>query len=298
MGFFILKITPLAFESMGVRSMATFIETDHKILIDPGTSLGAKRFGLPPWETEFNALHETRAAIQKHALLADIVTISHYHHDHFTPFSLGRFLDSSPKYAEDIYQDKKLFLKNPEKNINKNQMTRARNLLKNLKDLNSDITYSDGNSFQEGNTEIRFSNALPHGSKGNKLGFLVTITIRYKNETVMHASDVQGPIYNGNKNYILKESPDILILSGPPLYLLGFALSKKDIDQAKINLTHLCREIPKVVVDHHLLRDLRCFEFIKSVQDETENKLMVASELVGKEPNLLEARRKEFYLEK
>lgn len=118
-----MKITPLAFESMGVRSMATFIETDHKILIDPGTSLGAKRFGLPPLKTEFNALHETRA-------------------------------------------------------------------------------------------------------------------------------------------------------------------------------THLCREIPKVVVDHHLLRDLHCFDFIKSVQDETENKLMVASELVGKEPNLLEARRKEFYLEK
>jgi len=114
----------------------------------------------------------------------------------------------------------------------------------------------------------------------------------------MHASDVQGPIYDGNKNYILNESPDILILSGPPLYLLGFALSKKDIDRAKSNLTHLCREIPKVVVDHHLLRDLRCFEFIKSVQDETENKLMVASELEGKEPNLLEARRKEFYLEK
>lgn len=90
-----MKVTPLAFESLGVRSMATLIQTDQNILIDPGTSLGPKRFGLPPWKTEFEALYETRASIQKHAQLADIITISHYHHDHFTPFTLGRFLDSS-----------------------------------------------------------------------------------------------------------------------------------------------------------------------------------------------------------
>lgn len=293
-----MKITPLAFESLGVRSMATFIETDQKILVDPGTSLGPKRFGLPPWKTEFDALHETRAAIQEHAPIADIVTISHYHHDHFTPFSFGKFLDSSPKYAEDVYRDKKLFIKSPEENINKSQQGGARKLLKDLKNVNRDITYSDGNSFEVGNTEIKFSNALPHGSQGSKLGYLVTVTIRYKNEMVMHASDVQGPIYEETKNYILKESPDILILSGPPLYLVGFALSKEDIDNAKGNLTDLSGEISQVVVDHHLLRDLRCFDFIESVQEESENKLMVASELVGKKPNLLEARRKEFYLEK
>jgi hypothetical protein len=293
-----MKITPLAFESLGVRSMATFIETDQKILVDPGTSLGPKRFGLPPWKTEFDALHETRAAIQDHAPLADIVTISHYHHDHFTPFSLGKFLDSSPKYAEDIYRDKKLFIKSPEENINKNQKTRARSLLRDLKGVNRDITYSDGNSFEVGNTEINFSNALPHGSPGGKLGFLVTLTVRYKDETVLHASDVQGPIYYGTKDYILKEIPDTLILSGPPLYLVGFALSNEDVENAKKNLADLCREIPRVVVDHHLLRDLRCFKFIESVREESENKLMVASELIGKKPNLLEARRKEFYLEK
>lgn len=292
-----MKIIPLAFESMGVRSMATFIKTDQKILVDPGTSLGAKRFGLPPWKTEFDALHETRANIQEYARSADVITISHYHHDHFTPFTLGRFLDSSPQYAEELYRDKKLFIKDPESNINRNQKSRARSLLKNLKDVNRDITYSDGNSFELGNTQISFSKALPHGSPGSKLGYLTALTIRYKQDTVMHASDVQGPISNGNKDYILKERPDILILSGPPLYLLGFAVSKEDIEKAKTHLTEICREIPKVVVDHHLLRDLKCFNFIKSVQKETGNELIVASQLIGEKPNLLEARRKEFYLE-
>lgn len=293
-----MKITPLAFESLGVRSMATFIETDQKILIDPGTSLGPKRFGLPPWKTEFEALYETRANIQEHAQIADIITISHYHHDHFTPFSLGKFLDSSPKYAEEIYQHKKLFIKSPESNINKSQQKRAHELLKNLKDINRDITYSDGNTIQMGDTLIKFSNPLPHGPAESRLGFLVTTTIQWEGETVMHASDVQGPIYKGSKKYILDENPDILILSGPPIYLLGFALSKEDIDNARINLLEICKEIPRVVVDHHLLRDLRCFDFIKSIKEETKNEVMVASQLIGKEPDLLEARRKEFYLEK
>lgn len=292
-----MKVTPLAFESLGVRSMATLIQTDQNILIDPGTSLGPKRFGLPPWKTEFEALYETRASIQKHAQLADIITISHYHHDHFTPFTLGRFLDSSPKYAEEIYQHKKLFIKDPESKINKSQKKRAREFLENLKGITRDITYSDGGSYELGDTVIKFSNPLPHGPAGSRLGYLVTTTIRWKNKTVMHASDVQGPIYEGAKKYILDENPDMLILSGPPLYLLGFALSKEDIDNAQANLIEISRETPKVVVDHHLLRDLRCFDFIKSVQDETENEVRVASQLIGKNPNLLEVRRKEFYLE-
>ena len=292
-----MKITPLAFESLGVRSMATLIETDQKILIDPGTSLASKRFGLPPWKTEFDALHETRASIQEHAKSVDIITISHYHYDHYTPFSLGRYLDSSPQYATEIYQDKKLFIKNPESNINKSQQGRARKLLKNLKDINRDITYSDGNSFELGDTQINFSPALPHGSQGSKLGFIVATTILFKDKTVMHASDVQGPIYDETKNYILNENPDTLILSGPPIYLLGFALSKMDIESARSNLIDLCREIPLVVMDHHLLRGLHCFDFIESVRRETGNKLLVASELISEKPKLLEAHRKEFYLE-
>ena len=292
-----MKVTPLAFESFGVRSMCTFIETDVKILVDPGTSLGAKRFGLPPWKTEFDALHMTRARIQDCAKIADIVTVSHYHYDHFTPFSLGRFLDSSPEFAEEIYRDKRLFIKNPELNINKNQIKRAKDFLKNVKDVNRDITYSDGYSVNMGDTRIEFSDALPHGPGGSRLGFLVAMTVRWKGECVMHASDVQGPIFDGTKDFILDVGPDILILSGPPIYLLGFALSKEDIDNAKRNLIELTQEIPKVVVDHHLLRDLRCFDFIESVQNETENEVMVASEIIGKSPNLLEAHRKEFYLE-
>lgn len=291
-----MKITPLAFESMGVRSMATYVETDQKILIDPGTSLGPKRFGFPPWKTELEALYKTRVDIQNHARNADIVTISHYHHDHFTPFQLGKYLDSSPKYAAQIYDNKRLFIKDPTSKINQNQKKRAQNLLKNL--VNSNLSYADGQSFQVGDTNLKFSDPLPHGPEGSRLGYLIAVTISWADETLMHASDVQGPIFEGTRDYILQERPDTLILSGPPLYLVGFVLEEKELERARENLIKIVNEVPRVVVDHHLLRDLRYVQFLESVEKQSGKEVLVASQLIGKEPYLLEARRKELYYPK
>lgn len=293
-----MKIIPLAFESMGVRSMATFVETDQKILIDPGTSIAPKRFGYPPWKDEFDALHETRARIQEYAEIADIITISHYHHDHYTPFELGKFLDSSQGAAEKLYQDKKLFIKHPTSQINKNQQKRASDFLKNLKNLNCEVSYADDNSFEIEDTVLKFSNPLSHGSEGSRLGYVVALTIEWDGKTLMHASDVQGPINDEAKHVILNEKPDILILSGPPIYLQGFVVERKDIENARRNLIEISNKVPKVVVDHHLLRDLRCFDYINSVKDESDGEILVASEIIDKEPYLLEARRKQFYRNK
>ena len=291
-----MKIVPLAFESLGVRSMATFVETDQKILIDPGTSIAPKRFGYPPWKNEFDALYETRARIEEYAEIADIMTISHYHHDHYTPFELGKFLDSSPKAAEKLYKNKKLLIKHPTSYINKSQQKRAADFLKNI-DTNH-VSYADGKSFEIGDTSIKFSNPLSHGGEGSKLGYIIAVTIRWNGKSFMHASDVQGPINDEAKKVILDEKPDMIILSGPPIYLQGFAIDRKDIENARGNLIEISRQIPKVVVDHHLLRDLRCFNFIKSVKEESDGEILIASVIINKEPNLLEARRKEFYRSK
>ncbi len=51
-----LKVTPLAFESLGVRSSALSIESDDlKIVIDPAVALAPTRFGLPPHPVEEEA---------------------------------------------------------------------------------------------------------------------------------------------------------------------------------------------------------------------------------------------------
>ena len=66
-----IKVVPLAEESIGVRSMCTYIETpDTKILIDPGASLAPKRNGYPPHPREYQALAECRKKISKTAVLA------------------------------------------------------------------------------------------------------------------------------------------------------------------------------------------------------------------------------------
>ena len=291
----LMKVIPLAFESMGVRSMATFVETDQKILIDPGTSIAPKRFGYPPWKTEFDALHKTRAKIVEYGEKADIMTISHYHHDHYTPFELGKFLDSSPEVARKLYHRKKLFLKHPTSKINKSQQKRAEEFLKNLKGLDCEINYADGSSFEVGDTSIKFSEPLPHGSEGSKLGYVVAVTINWDGKSFMHASDVQGPIYGEAKQVILEEKPDMLILSGPPTYLAGYAVLRKDIEKARNNLIEIAEQVPEVVVDHHLLRSSRYLNFIKSVEKESGSRINVASQIIGKEPELMEARRKEFY---
>ncbi|WP_414468392.1 MBL fold metallo-hydrolase [Methanobacterium sp. ACI-7] len=293
-----MKIIPLAFESMGVRSMATYVETDQKILIDPGTSIAPKRFGYPPWKDEFEALYETRAKINECAKIADIITISHYHHDHYTPFELGKFLDSSPETAEKMYRNKRLFIKHPTSEINKSQRKRVADFLKNLDDLECEISYTDGQTFDIGNTVLKFSNALPHGPEGGRLGFVVALTIEYDGKSLMHASDVQGPISDKTKQFILDENPDILILSGPPIYLQDFVMDRSEIQKARKNLIEIAENIPKVVVDHHLLRDLRSFKFIKSIKEESKGNICVASEILDKKPYLLEARRKKFYRSK
>lgn len=292
-----MKIIPLAFESLGVRSMCTFVQTDQGILIDPGTSVAPKRFRLPPSLEEITALKESRKKIIEYSKKSSILTISHYHHDHFTPFESNKFLESSSKIAREIYSGKKIFLKDPIHNINKNQASRAKKLINNLKSIdNSEINYSDGHEFQIKDTTVKFSPALPHGKDNSHLGYLVGVSITFQGKKLLHASDVQGPISDISLNYILSENPDVLILSGPPLYLLGYALSSDDLKKAQANLEEICQIVPQVIVDHHLLRNKKGLDFINSINEIKNVKIIPASCEIKKEPLLLESERKELYV--
>lgn len=276
--------------------MCTFVQTDQGILIDPGTSIAPKRFKLPPSKPEFEALKESRRKILEYASKSSIITISHYHHDHFTPFEPNKFLESSSKAAYNIYSGKKLYLKNPQHNINKNQASRAKKLLQNLETTDVDeINYSDGQEFQIGDTNLKFSPALPHGGDNGPLGYIVGCSITYKGKKLLHASDVQGPMSEMALEYILSENPDKLILSGPPLYLLGYVLSSEDLKKAKSNLEEICQKVPQVVVDHHLLRSKNGLDFIKEISEKTNSKIIPASLILEKEPVLLESERKKLY---
>ncbi len=294
------KIKPLAFESLGVRGMSTFVETgDIKIIIDPGSALGP-RFSLEPHEREYEALFETREEILLESEKVDYLSISHYHFDHFLPnFENWKFIWSSPEMARKLYEDKTIFAKDISENINASQRKRGYMFRKKNLDIAEELIPADDYEHEKGDTKIRFSPPLFHGSKGTKLGYSLATTIETPELNFVHAPDVQGPMYDESLEYLLNQDPDIMIVGGPPTYI-GFKLEDGALENSKKNLKKLAEEVPKLIIDHHLLRELQYEDFLKPIKRRAErrgNEVITASELVDKEPNLLEARRKELHEE-
>jgi predicted metallo-beta-lactamase superfamily hydrolase len=100
-----MVVHPLAFDSIGVRSMATYVEAKGlKVLIDPAVALGPRRYGLPPHPLEWERLRQTWEDVKKYADQSDLLIVTHYHYDHHNPDEL------------DFYKDKRVYLKDPKKN--------------------------------------------------------------------------------------------------------------------------------------------------------------------------------------
>src|SRR5512136_1746398 len=154
-----LQVTPLAAESLGVRSMCTYVETpDVRILLDGGVSLCPRRFGLPPHPKEFQAIVRARERIAEAAAKAEVVTISHYHNDHYTP-SFEDWLcnwTSQDVTARQIYERKRVFIKHPRDQINYNQRERAWIFQKTTGKHASKMVIADGKTFEFGETRLAF----------------------------------------------------------------------------------------------------------------------------------------------
>jgi len=125
-------------------------------------------------------------------------------------------------------------------------------------------------------------------------------SIEYKDERVLFASDVQGPMDDVALRIIISEKPQLLIIGGPPLYLAGFRVNEEQIQLGLKNLEALARKIPVVIVEHHLLRDLKWRDSAKQVFQAAKaagNKVITAAEFLGSEDQLLEAKRKQLFKE-
>jgi predicted metallo-beta-lactamase superfamily hydrolase len=283
-----MKIIPLAFDSFGARSMATYIETrDIKILIDPGVSLGPKRYGLPPHKKEIEREGELWEDLKDKAKISDLLIVTHYHYDHH-----------DPSYPE-LYKDKILFIKDPKNNINYSQKNRAKYFLEQIKDIPKEINITDNSSFEYKNTKIVFSKPVCHGTN-NKLGYVVETLIDDGKERFIHTSDVEGPALDDQVEFILEHNPKTLILDGPMSYLLGYVYPSKYLEKSIENIIKIIdeTEIRTIIPDHHFTRDLHYVERLKDVYERIEGtdvKVITAAEYAGRDVELLEARRKELY---
>lgn len=272
-----MKIIPLAFDSLGTRSMATYIETiDLKILIDPSVSLAPIKSGLPPHPIELKRQSQHWELIKKYALQSNILIITHYHYDHYNLLE------------PEIYQNKITFVKHPSLNINKSQFKRAQKFLGIIKP--KELNYSDGKTFQFGRTKITFSQAVPHGNI-DKLGYVTEVSITDGIKKVVHTSDIEGGNLDCQIDFIINENPNIVIFDGPMTYPFQNIIP---------NIICILQQtkVEDFIIDHHYVRKLKWREKLQepiNIASKLNKRIICAAEFLGEKEDLLEANRKQLY---
>lgn len=114
-----IKARLLWFDSLGAKSACVLVETpDLRLLLDPGAAAMQPSYPLPG-ELKERLRLRAYEAIQAAAKRADVVVITHYHHDHHVRFDF-------PIDARAIYGGKIIWAKDPNCYINKSQWDRAR----------------------------------------------------------------------------------------------------------------------------------------------------------------------------
>ncbi len=281
-----MKVKLVWFDSLGAKSSCTFVKTkDISIIIDPGVSRMHPSF--PGGEEKMRWYEKGKREVRKYFEKAEVVVISHYHWDHF--------------WREGSYEGKIVFAKNPNKFINKSQRERAvrffGEVLGIIQELNSytiqeipgRVLFPEGRRFRFGETVIEFSKPMFHGKENSRLGWVFMTTVREK-KVLLHSSDLNGPIIESYAEEIKRISPDFIILDGPPTYLLGYNLSKKNLERAIKNVIDIIKKTSFEVLiwDHHLPREPRFRERTKEVWNlakELKKNVMTASEYeFGKKP--------------
>ncbi|MDR2699856.1 MAG: hypothetical protein LBC12_03470 [Nitrososphaerota archaeon] len=298
----LIHVMPLAAESFGVRSMCTFVQTpDVSVLLDAGISVCPWRFNLPPHPVEFQNIQSLRGRIAGVAGKAQIVTVSHYHYDHYTPSFEDWIVNWTllTESARQIYQNKTLLIKNPEKDINKSQRERAETFLQTGAKYAKTVEVADNKTFIYGKTKLEFSKAVPHGEDNSAMGYVIMVAIEYNdNERFMFAPDVQGPMSNKTLQLILEKPLSMLMLGGPPFYLQNIRITDVALQNAVSNLKDIIKTVPLTILEHHTLRDEHFQQKIRSLKEHAKQAghgLLTAAEFVNEENNFLEANRKNLY---
>ena len=289
-----MRIKILASDSMGVRSMATAVETSEGlILIDPGASLAPRRFGLPPHPVELKALERSLDTIRGFMREASVIVITHYHYDHYI------------RGEPELYRGKILLIKHPSRNINRSQALRSYRLLKErgdgVKSVAKEVVYADGRTYRFGRVTIEFSPPVWHGYPGTRVGRVIMVRILDEGESFIFTSDIQGPADPEALKVLSRWAdprPRVLFVDGPPTYFAGFKVPKSHVEAGLDGMAAMASAVrPEVlVVDHHLLRDPRYKEILDTtLGGRDELHVTTAAELMGREPELLEARRRELW---
>lgn len=294
-----MKITPLQGESLGTRSLATLVETpDLTLLLDPGSALGI-RFGLLPHPQEYELMYKTTEHLCFNlANKVDVLFISHYHLDHYistlTDFA---YHWHTSEMAEALYTDKIIYVKHNRMNINYSQKKRGHYFEKQVAKLAKELIWCDDLHFTYNDTQIQFSPAVWHGTEKSSLGYIVQCCITEGDKAFVFSPDSQC-LNHAAITWILAQNPDQLLIGGPPIYLLGWKVDQPTIDTAQQHLSQLMQQIPRIIIDHHLLRSTEWKVWLHETRDMAEpitSTCECMANYRGIAPKLLEAERESWY---
>ena len=273
-----MKVVPLGAESLGVRSMATYVEVAGRgLLIDPGATLAPSRYGLPPADEEWEALRRTNDRISAYAARAETVFVSHYHEDHFR---------SDPA----SYTGRRVLVKDPRRMVQGLQARRGAELWKSLAGA-ARVAVADDFVERTMDVVLEVSPPLPHGLEGTPLGYVVALTVvdLAERERFVFASDVQGPLSPVAAAYLVRQRPTLLYLAGPPSYV------EHEVGTTRIDrgIDHLVRVVEttgcRAIMDHHALRDAAWRERFARLWD--TGRVTTAAGYLGLAEAALESRR-------
>ncbi len=288
-----MKVTPLAFDSFGVRGMATLVSVNNtNILIDPGVTVASRRFQLPPSARELRMLELLKESILNVAKECEIVSISHYHNDHYFPvFEQG---------TEVVYKNKIIFTKDRRSKCNFDQRKSGKKFELYTKQMAKELIFCDGKELIRNGITFRYSSPTWHGESGSLDGYVLTLTIEHKDEKLMFCPDVMGPVSKETKELIIKENPQTLIIDGPMTETTNVGYSHVLFKKAEQNMIDIMVEtdIKDIILDHNTVRSLTYKEELNGIMKiarETKKNVMTAAEFVKRPINLLEARRKELW---
>jgi predicted metallo-beta-lactamase superfamily hydrolase len=283
-----MHIIPLAADSMGVRSMATFVETRHlRLLIDPGAIVAERRFGLAPHPLETACLKSCLERIALFAKSADTIVITKYDVEHFSP--------DRPEWA----RNKRLIVKNPNLHVRPEIRTFAFEFLKTVRNTASEITFADGMSFVFGKTRLTFSESYSIDPYENAEGAL-PLAVEEDEDVFLYSSGTKGVYPDGAAAFLSSRPSMLMYLDGPLTHQTDRAAPKIPVGPLFKRIRKIITDsaTQRIILDHHLLRDPKWRQRIESLVQAALQKqivLQTAAEYRGEETLDLEARRRTLY---
>ena len=156
--------------------------------------------------------------------------------------------------------------------------------------LSTLISYIDGKSFKVDDLTIKFTEPLYHGIEYSRTGWVIGVVVDCLGRKAMFSSDIQGPTIEDYAELIIKESPEILFLDGPPTYLIPYMFNLINFKRSIDNIKRIIREtesLKLIVYDHHVTRDIKHRERLKEVYEYAKDyniELVDVATYLGMEP--------------